>query len=71
MMKENVIEASGTAAASWRVTSEDDVLMLRYGMKSAGGGYIGGPEDAEEHLRTPLHANPKPYNPNPTMNINE
>lgn len=35
-MNENDIEISGTAAASWRATSEDDDLMLRYGMKSAG-----------------------------------
>jgi hypothetical protein len=36
MMNENVIEASGTTAASWRATSKDDDLMLRYGIKSAG-----------------------------------
>ena len=30
------MEGSGTAAASWRATSEDDDRMLTYGMKSAG-----------------------------------
>jgi hypothetical protein len=36
MIKENVIEASGTTAASWRATSGDDDPILRYEMKSVG-----------------------------------